>query len=83
MALSKRIIADPVPAARSTAVPGTFRSGGEVGRMHAELADRLARARVSIATSAPGERVARAVSTAGGYLLLFLAYGGFALLFWR
>lgn len=83
MALPERIITDPVPAVRSSAVPGTSRPGGEVGRMQAELADRLARARLSTAAAAPGERLVRAVSTASGYALLLLVYGGVALLFWR
>ena len=78
MALPQR--SDQDPGAVPFAVPATFRPGGEVGRMHAELAERLAAARLA---AAPGEPIIRAVSSASGYLLLLLAYGGVALLFWR
>lgn len=82
MSLPKRIAVDPVPVAPSL-LPDTYRPGGEVGRMQTELAHRLAGARLSAAAGSPGERVVRAASVTGGYGLLFLAYGGAALLFWR
>lgn len=83
MAQSKRIVADRAPTDPLVTPPASYQPGGEVGRMQAELASQLAGARPAVAVVAPGERVVRAISTGGGYLLMLAAYGGVALLFWR
>lgn len=86
MALPKSSDAGSTPAfqpeTRPAPAPNTYRPGGEVARMHAELSDRLTGAGHP-AVASPAESVIRAISVTSGFLLLFLAYGGVALLVWR
>ena len=81
---------DAVPAyTPPQPAPGGYRPGGQVGRMQAELADRLAPSGLAwepagaSESEAPGERMVRFLSVAGGYLALLLAYAGVALPFLR
>lgn len=59
----------------------SFEPGGQVARLHADLAARLASSIAGAAVAPdPKERLVRLVSVAGGYLALAAAYAGFVLL---
>lgn len=56
--------------------------GGDVGRMQADLALRLARSAPPVPVS-PAERVVRLLSVGGGVAALLAGYAAAAVLIWR
>ena len=70
-------------------IAGGYQPGGHVGRIQADIADRLAAQEVARQLpgtpldTRPGERAVRFLSVAGGYLALGAAYAGVVLLVMR
>ena len=71
------------PSSSAVAEHG-YLAGGQVGRMHVDLVQRLAQhPGTAPATPPPAERMVRSLSVAGGYLALTAGYVGVALLLFR